>query len=268
MPSTEPFTPWARPTPIVDAPTVGRCWIGTSGFAYPDWTPRFYPPALSAGDRLRHYAGRLSAVELNNTFYRRPSAAAVAAWIAATPSDFRFAVKAQRGAVPRAFAAEPEPGFPFLTDPYRAFGERLGVVLLRIPDVITRDDDRLRRVLAAWPRDMPLAVELVDPSWDVDATYSALAAIGASLVASDREDAEPPTLRRLSGPLYLRLRRSDYDEGALRAWAARLEPFLAAGDDAFVFFAHDAVGRGAELGLAFSQVLASRLPGSTRPDRT
>lgn len=207
-------------------------------------------------------------MELNSTFYRRPSAAAVAAWVSATPTDFRFAVKAQRGAVPRAFATEPEPGFPFLTDPYRAFGERLGVVLLRIPDVIARDDERLGRVLAAWPRDMPLAVELVDPSWDVDETYAALAAIGASLVASDRDGAEAPTLRRVGGPLYLRLRRSGYDDDALAGWAARLEPFLVAGDDAFVFFAHDAVGRGAELGVAFSQALETRLPGSTRPVRT
>lgn len=207
-------------------------------------------------------------MELNNTFYRRPSAAAVAAWVSATPTDFRFAVKAQRGAVPRAFAAEPEPGFPFLTDPYRAFGERLGVVLLRIPDVIARDDERLGRVLAAWPHAMPLAVELVDASWDVDETYEALAAVGASLVASDRDDAEAPTLRRLGGPLYLRLRRGDYDADELAAWAGRLEPFLAVGDDVFVFFAHDAVGRGAELGLAFSRVMETRLPGSIRPDRT
>jgi uncharacterized protein YecE (DUF72 family) len=192
----------------------------------------------------------------------------VAAWTSATPTDFRFAVKAQRGAVPRAFATEPEPGFPFLTDPYRAFGERLGVVLLRIPDVIARDDERLGRVLAAWPTDMPLAVELVDPSWDADETYAALAAAGASLVASDRDDAQAPTLRRLGGPLYLRLRRADYDDAALATWAGRLEPFLAAGDDAFVFFAHDAVGRGAELALQFSRVLEANLPGSTRPDRT
>jgi uncharacterized protein YecE (DUF72 family) len=62
--------------------------------------------------------------------------------------------------------------------------------------------------------------------------------------------------------------RCTYDEAALAAWAARLEPFLAAGDEAFVFFAHDAVGHGAELGLAFSRLLEARLPGSTRPDRT
>ena len=46
---------------------------------------------------LRHYASQLDAVELNNTFYQQPSAAKVAAWLDATPSAFRFSVKAQRG---------------------------------------------------------------------------------------------------------------------------------------------------------------------------
>ena len=40
----------------------------------------------------------------------------------------------------------------------------------------------------------------------------------------------------------------------LDAWAARLEPFLAAGDDAFVFFRHDEVGRGPELARALAAV--------------
>ena len=36
---------------------------------------------------LAHYAERLRAVELNNTFYQQPSAAKVATWLAATPAD-------------------------------------------------------------------------------------------------------------------------------------------------------------------------------------
>ena len=56
---------------------------------------------------------------------------------------------------------------------------------------------------------------------------------------------ESPTIRRTCRFLYLRLRRTAYDEAALADWAARIEPFLAAGDDAFVFFRHDADGESA-----------------------
>lgn len=177
----------------------------------------------------------------------------MAAWLDATPATFRFSVKAQRGGSWRAFGGAPDAGLPWLTDPYRAFGERLGTVLVRAPDTTRRDDDRLAAFLAAWPRDLPLTVELRDPSWHADETVAALAAAGAALCATDDpDDPEPPTLRRTAPFLYLRLRRHDYTPDEIGTWARRLAPFLAAGDDAFVFFRHDEVGRGPELALELS----------------
>jgi uncharacterized protein YecE (DUF72 family) len=114
-------------------------------------------------------------------------------------------------------------------------------------------------------------VELQDPSWHVDETFDAMRAAGATLcttelppegdegavapggAADDDEmegaDPEPPFIRRTGSFLYLRLRRHDYSPAALDAWAARIEPFLAGGDDVYVFFRHDAVGRAAELAM-------------------
>ncbi len=258
--SAQPSTTLATADP--GPPTrVGRLRVGTSGFAYPGWIPRFYPPGTRGDGLLRHYAGQLDAVELNNTFYQQPSAAKVAAWLAATPPDFRFSVKAQRGGSFRALATQPEPGLPWLTGPYRAFEGRLGTVLFRVPDGIGRDDARLAAMLDAWPSDLPLTVEFQDPTWHVDATLAALAAVGAVLCATDQpEDPEPPTLRRTGPFLYLRLRRHDYADGEIRAWAARLEPFLAAGDDVYVFFRHDDTGRGPEL----AQALVAATDGRSR----
>jgi len=249
-------TPTADPT--ADPPARGRLFAGTSGFAYPGWSPRFYPAGLRGDGLLRHYAAELGAVELNNTFYQQPSAAKVAAWLEATPPTFRFSVKAQRGGSWRAFGGSPEPGMPWLTDPYRAFGERLGTVLVRAPDTARRDDARLAAFLAAWPRDLPLTVELRDPSWQADETVAALSAAGAALCATDDPDVpQPPTLRRTAPFLYLRLRRHDYAPAEIQAWADRLAPFLTAGDDAFVFFRHDEVGRGPELALELTAAVAS-----------
>jgi uncharacterized protein YecE (DUF72 family) len=236
----------------------GRLYVGTSGFAYAGWIPRFYPTGLRASEFLAHYASRLPAVELNNTYYASPSAPKVAGWVGATPDDFRFAVKAQRGGSFRALQADPAAAVPWLTGPYRAFGERLGTVLFRVPEGIRRDDAKLAAMLALWPADLPLTMEFQDPSWHVDETFAALAGIGAALCATELpEDSEPPTLRRTGPFLYLRLRRHDYDDRDLAAWAARLEPFLAAGDDAFVFFRHDDAGRGAELAVAFRELVGA-----------
>lgn len=229
---------------------TGRLRTGTSGFAYPAWAPRFYPPGLRGEALLRHYGSRLATVELNNTFYRQPSPNAVDGWLAATPPDFRFAVKAQRGGSFRSLQVDPVESVPWLTGPLRRFGDRLGMVLFRVPEGVARNDERLAALLAVWPADLPLAMEFQDPGWHVDETFAALREAGAALVTTDLpDDPALPDIRRTGSFLYLRLRRADYAPDDLRRWLDRLEPFLADGIDGYVYFRHDDVGRGAELAL-------------------
>lgn len=210
--------------------------------------------------------------------------------------------KAQRSSAIRALWGSPDESVAWLTEPLVHFGERLGAVLYRVPAEVRRDgpwvsgdtslaDARLAALLAAWPREIPLVVELQDPSWHVDETFAALRTVGATLCTTDLppegdEDAggagiaapggsdgsddpdrrhgagarprgssgDPePFIRRTGSFLYLRLRRDDYDAAALDAWAARIEPFLAAGDDVYAFFRHDPVGRAAQLALDFAK---------------
>jgi uncharacterized protein YecE (DUF72 family) len=232
---------------------TGIVRVGTSGFAYPGWAPRFYPPGLRGDGLLASYAERLAAVELNNTYYQQPTPAKVAAWLAATPPSFRFAVKAQRGGSYRSLQVDPGESVPWLTGPLRPFAERLGTVLFRVPDNARRDDAKLGAFLAAWPADLPLTVEFQDPTWHVDEVFAMLRDAGAAICATELpEDAEPPTLRRTAPFLYLRLRRHDYTPAELAEWAARIEPFTADGLDVYVFFRHDEVGRGGELAVEFA----------------
>jgi uncharacterized protein YecE (DUF72 family) len=217
--------------------------VGTSGFAYQDWAPRFYPPGLRPAELLRTYASRLDAVELNNTFYVKPSPSAIAGWLAATPAGFRFCAKAQRASAWRGLRDDPQEPVTRLRDSLMPFGDRLRCVLLGVPDDMRRDDDALARFLDAWPRSLPLAVELRHPSWRDDEVHQLLRGADAVLVATDTdEDAMPPDLRRTGPFLYLRLRRSSYTPADLDAWAARLAPFLEDGMDACVFLRHDADG--------------------------
>jgi uncharacterized protein YecE (DUF72 family) len=225
--------------------TQGRLYVGTSGFAYPDWTPLFYPRGSRAGDLLRLYASRLPAVELNNTFYQQPKPDKVAGWLAATPVDFRFVVKAQRGGSMRAFGSAAAETVEWLTAPYRAFGDRLGSVLYRVPDKMRRDDTRLRLLLDAWPTDMPLTIEFQDPSWQSDEIFELLRVNDVALCATDLDDQDTPDLRRTGRHVYLRLRRNSYTDDDLATWADRLAVFLADGVDCYVFFRHDESGESA-----------------------
>jgi len=247
-----------------------RVHVGTSGFSYPDWIPRVYPSDTPASRFLAAYGNRFNAVELNVTFRRRPTAGAIAGWLRATPDHFRFAIKAQRGSAVRALLGSAEESVQWLTEPLPHFGSRLGAVLFELPAEMRRDgpwcdgdvdraDRALVAVLRAWPETVPLVMEFLDPSWLVDETFRALADAGATLCATDLPGRDEPTLRRTSTRHYLRLRRDDYDDDALDAWAARVRPFLESGDEVFAFFKHDPVGHAAELASAFADRLSARI---------
>ena len=234
---------------------AGVLRTGTSGFAYPDWAPAFYPAGTRGDALLPAYGTRLAAVELSGTYYRQVTDAQAAAWTARVPASSRFAVKLLGTGSTRAYATDPAGTLPWLTMPLAAFGSCLGTALFRIRAGMARDDGRLDRLLAAWPAGIPLALEVQDPSWQVDETHERLRAAAAVLVVTETDEAPDPPLT-VTGPfLYLRLRRTLYGTADLDDWAARLEPFLADGRDAYVFFRHDE--RGATPGHAIA--LAARL---------
>ena len=51
---------------------------GTSGFSYPGWRGVFYPDKLPGARMFAYYSERLNGVELNGSFYRTPTPAALA----------------------------------------------------------------------------------------------------------------------------------------------------------------------------------------------
>jgi len=243
--------------------------VGTSGFSYATWIPRFYAPGKASRKLLAAYAARLPAVELNNTFYRRPNEQQVQKWMRETGPDFRFCPKAQRGTAWRAWQDDdPSESFAWLTDSYAGFGSRLGPVLLSALGSRERNDEALERVLGAWPDPMRLALDLPHPSWADAAVRERVVTAGAAIVASDWDDREPPSLSGTGAFLYLRLRRSAYTEAELDRWAERIEAELAGGRDAFIFLRHDEGGQMALHAEALWQRLRPERPEPQPVDRS
>src|SRR5215813_7210696 len=71
--------------------------VGTSGYSYTEWKGNFFPADLPSSRMLEFYAQKLSTVEINNTFYRMPTGAALAHWAEQVPERFVFALEAPRG---------------------------------------------------------------------------------------------------------------------------------------------------------------------------
>jgi len=234
-----------------------RVRAGTSGYAYAEWKGSFYPDQLPPARWLSYYAERLPAVEINNSFYRMPSAETLAGWAGKVPAGFCFALKAPRRITHQARLREAGELVEQLVGAARTLERRLGPLLFQLPPFFKRDLPLLAEFLALLPPDVRAAFEFRNASWFDEATYALLAQHGAALVASDREGAAEPPLVRTAAFAYLRLRRPDYDDAALAAWLARLAD--AGIEEACVFFKHEDEGRAAALALRLG-VLAGAGP--------
>ena len=71
-----------------------RVLAGTSGYNYEPWRGPFYPEDLPKTKMLAYYATRFETVEINYSFYRKPTAKILSGWAAQVPEGFRFALKA------------------------------------------------------------------------------------------------------------------------------------------------------------------------------
>jgi uncharacterized protein YecE (DUF72 family) len=107
------------------------------------------------------------------------------------------------------------------------------------------DCGRLAAFLALLPDDFQAAFEFRHASWLTDETCDVLRAAGAALVTADGEGQAAGALVSTADWGYVRLRRADYDEAAIDAWAQR----LAAQDwrEAWVFLKHEDGGEAPRL---------------------
>lgn len=68
-------------------------YIGCSGFYNNDWKGSLYPEDAKSKDFLTLYSQQFNSVEINSTFYRKPTAKTLTKWFDETPEDFKFFIK-------------------------------------------------------------------------------------------------------------------------------------------------------------------------------
>jgi len=68
-------------------------YIGCSGFYNNDWKGSLYPEDAKSKDFLSLYSQVYNSVEINSTFYRKPTAKTLLKWVDETPEDFKFFIK-------------------------------------------------------------------------------------------------------------------------------------------------------------------------------
>lgn len=194
--------------------------IGTSGWAYKEWKPDFYPADLPQRAFLSHYGSVMSGCEINATFYRLQAPTTMEKWNSETPKSFRFAVKMHRRLTHSAELGDAD-WQDFLArflESLAPLGERLGPLLIQFPPHRRRDDGLLKEIVGALPPGQPFACEFRHESWDDDALDELLAPEGGTRCLADTTGTPPAALP--PGSLaYVRLRADRYAGSVRDEWA-------------------------------------------------
>jgi uncharacterized protein YecE (DUF72 family) len=228
---------------------------GTSGFSYKEWVGEFYPDKLAAKSMLAHYATRLAAVEINNTFYRVPKAASIQGWRSQVPDFFRFAIKVPRRISHIKRLRDCGEDIRFLLGALADLSPCLGSMLVQLPPHARCDEAALAGFLGDLPADARIAFEFRNDSWHVPAIFKLLESRNAALVQSEIDESFQ-LLPWTADWAYLRLRRVNYTADDLRRWLERIE---ASGvTEAHVFFKHEDGATGPKLAAQLLAMAGSR----------
>jgi len=218
--------------------------IGTSGWVYRHWRGDFYPDGLRAKDELEYYAARFDTAEINASFYRLPTEAAVKGWHDRTPEGFLFSWKGSRYITHLKRLLEPEESLELVFGRMAGLAERMGPAFFQLPPSMKADRERLARFLGALPRKRRCAMEFRHPSWYAPDIFALLTDHDAALVISDHHHAPAPWEAPASW-VYVRGHgpsgryHGAYDDHTLSAWAGHLSRW---NRDAYVYFDNDIGG--------------------------
>ncbi|OON60351.1 hypothetical protein B0920_15265 [Massilia sp. KIM] len=235
----------------------GATYIGISGWRYAPWRGSFYPPGLAQRLELEYAASRLASIEINGSFYALQRPASYAAWYAATPPGFVFAVKGNRFLTHMLRLREVEaPLANVLASGVFALREKLGPFLWQFPPNFAFEPERFEHFLSLLPRDTDAALEralrheprmegrvMLDPgprrplrhaveirheSFVDPAFVALLRRYKVALVVADTAGRWPQFEDLTADFVYLRLHgdkelyASGYDDAAIAHWAARI----------------------------------------------
>ncbi len=229
-------------------------YVGTSGYSYKEWKGPFYPKDLPDKDMLRFYGDNLPAVEINNTFYRMPNTSMLETWAEQVPPDFQFVLKASRKITHTKPLKEKADEVGYLFKTAATLGDKLGAILFQLPPYLHRNIDLFSDFVDLLPSGIKVAFEFRHISWFDDKLFEILRNKGCAICCSDTENQELSQFVSTSDWGYLRLRKPDYSEEELLAWAERIK--LQNWQAVYAFFKHEDDGAGPKLAKHFLDLIA------------
>ena len=233
----------------------GTLYIGTSGFAYKEWKGVFYPEKTPDKKMLEHYSTILGSVEINYTFRRFPSEASIEGWKSQASDGFRFTLKASQRITHFKRLVDVAQDVQDFVARANGLGDRLGTVLFQLPPNLAYDPEKLNGFLAVLPSGVRYAVEFRHQSFKDDQVREALKAAGVAYVGAETEEEKLEAVPITAPHVYLRLRKEDYPDAELAAWAERIDETLMTGCDVYCYFKHEGGGVGPAYALKVKELV-------------
>jgi uncharacterized protein YecE (DUF72 family) len=220
--------------------------VGIGGWSYEPWNESFYPADLAKAKQLEYAASKVTAIEINATFYRTQSAASLKKWASATPDGFMFSVKAPRAAVQRKDLREAAQSIEwFFASGLGELGSKLGPIFWQMAPYKKYDDAEMRAYFDLLPEKLGKlklrhALEVRHESFK-DEAFLKLARERNIAVVTVESEKHPLIVTPTADFAYARLELTQADEPtgypkpALKKWAKTAAEWAQSGD-VFLYF--------------------------------
>lgn len=242
---------------------MARVHIGTSGWHYKHWLGVFYPEATRASDMFQFYARYFDTVEINNSFYRLPTATTFDNWREASPPNFCFGVKASRFITHMKKLKDPKSSSEKFFLAADRLGKKLGPILFQLPPRWKLNVARFEEFLSALPGKRQYVFEFRDETWFAPEVYQLLRKYNAAFCIHDFADMKVPreitakfTYIRFHGPTSAKYFGS-YSNRELRTWANRIRKWRRDLSSVYVYFNNDPQGAAVKNALTLKKLLHS-----------
>ena len=239
-----------------DAGSHPRIRVGVGGWTYEPWRNNFFPPGLAHSKELHYASRKLTAIEVNGTYYSTFKPPTFAKWRDETPDDFVFSLKANRFATTRRLLATAGESIQrFVGSGISELGRKLGPIVWQFMPTKQFDPADFEGFLALLPPQVDglklrHVMDVRHPSFDTPAYVELARRYGCTTVHTDSE--KFPSIVDAQGDLaYIRLMRSEaeretgYAPEALDQWAQGARAWTAQGParEAFIYFINGAKER-------------------------
>lgn len=249
---------------VVPDSATSQLHVGTSGWTYRDWRGPFFPADLPQREWLSYYGKVFTTTEINTSFYRTPTLAAVRKWRNETDADFCFAWKASKFITHwKRLGESCANSLRLMETRLKRLGDKLGPVLFQLPNRMKPDRERLARFIDMLSTKRHYAFEFRDPSWYEPQILDLLRSKNIALCISDHCQAPAPW-EATADHVYVRLHgptgryRDSYQTAALRQFARSIRRWHREGRTVFCYFDNDQKSAAPLDALALAKLLRRR----------